>query len=306
MKTNIMTLCLFACLAVMGCSKSLDNSDYVEGFEYGEDQGGSPSEETPDEVGENQIKVISFNVRTGNGDAGTQNAWGNRNVGIPAMLEKENPTVFGVQEALNFQMEFIKSNVPAYDCIGVGRDDGGSTGEIMGIFYKKDLLELGDNGTFWLSETPDKPSKGWGANYYRTVTWAFFTVKSSGKKIFYMNTHLDHQSEEARRNSILLICDKLKELNPNGLPSMLTADFNSSTDSDIFDPLKLVMSDAREESPVTDHSSTFNGWGTGSGIIDHIFYSGFNALEYHTILDRWNGVQYISDHYPVSALLEFQ
>ena len=40
--------------------------------------------------------------------------------------------------------------------------------------------------------------------------------------------------------------------------------------------------------------------------IDHIFYSDFTPLEYHTIMDRWNGVQYISDHYPISALLEFE
>ena len=51
---------------------------------------------------------------------------------------------------------------------------------------------------------------------------------------------------------------------------------------------------------------TYNGWGTTTSTIDHIFYSDFTPLEYHTIMDRWNGVQYISDHYPISALLEFE
>lgn len=300
-------ICLFlSSVLLSGCSGNLDNSYFVDEYVYKDQDPGSGESGGADEVGPDQVKVISFNVRTGGADAGTQNAWGSRNKGIPPMLEKENPTVFGVQEALRYQMNFIKDNVSAYDCIGVGRDDGADSGEIMGIFYKKDILELGDNGTFWLSETPDKPSKGWGANYYRTATWAIFTVKESGKKFFYMNTHLDHQSAEARKNSILLICDKMEELNPAGYPAILTADFNSSTEDPIFDPLKLVMEDARSTSPVTDQSSTFNGWGTGTGIIDHIFYNTFNALEYRTIMERWNGVQYISDHYPISALLEFE
>lgn len=307
MQNLYLTLFLYAALAFTGCSKVLDNSLFVEGYtdsELEQDEIGDGS--SPDEVLEGQIKVISFNVRTGNADDGTQNAWGNRNKAIPVMLKKENPTVFGVQEALRYQMNYIRDNVPGYGCIGVGRDDGADAGEIMGIFYKTDLLDLGENGTFWLSETPEKPSKGWGANYYRTATWAIFTVKETGKKFFYMNTHLDHQSSDARRNSILLICDKIRELNASGYPALLTADFNSSVDDAIFNPLKLIMKDARATSPVTDQSNTYNGWGTGSGIIDHIFYSGLIPLEYRTIMDRWEGVQYISDHYPISALFSYE
>ena len=222
------------------------------------------------------------------------------------MMAKENPTVMGVQEALSYQLTFVTENVPGYEYYGVGRDDGGSTGETMAIFYKTDVVELGDHGTFWLSETPDEVSYGWDAAYRRTATWAFFTVKATGKKFFYINTHLDNEGSEAREQSMRLICDKLAELNPDGYPSILTADFNSTTDNAIFDPLKMVMHDARTDAAVTDQFGTYNGWGTTTSTIDHIFYSDFTPLEYHTIMDRWNGVQYISDHYPISALLEFE
>ncbi len=293
-------------LAAAGCSETLDNADFIEDYVYPEDPSDPGDGTDPDVVGENQVKVISFNMRTGGADNGTQNAWGARREGIPAMMAKENPTVMGVQEALSYQLTFVTENVPGYEYYGVGRDDGGSTGETMAIFYKTDVVELGDHGTFWLSETPDEVSYGWDAAYRRTATWAFFTVKATGKKFFYINTHLDNEGSEAREQSMRLICDKLAELNPDGYPSILTADFNSTTDDAIFDPLKMVMHDARTDAAVTDQFGTYNGWGTTTSTIDHIFYSDFTPLEYHTIMDRWNGVQYISDHYPISALLEFE
>lgn len=293
-------------LAAAGCSETLDNADFIEDYVYPEDPSDPGDGTDPDVVGENQVKVISFNMRTGGADNGTQNAWGARREGIPAMMAKENPTVMGVQEALSYQLTFVTENVPGYEYYGVGRDDGRSTGETMAIFYKTDVVELGDHGTFWLSETPDEVSYGWDAAYRRTATWAFFTVKATGKKFFYINTHLDNEGSEAREQSMRLICDKLAELNPDGYPSILTADFNSTTDDAIFDPLKMVMHDARTDAAVTDQFGTYNGWGTTTSTIDHIFYSDFTPLEYHTIMDRWNGVQYISDHYPISALLEFE
>ena len=305
-KMTFLISVLFMGLAAAGCSETLDNADFIEDYVYPEDPSDPGDGTDPDVVGENQVKVISFNMRTGGADNGTQNAWGARREGIPAMMAKENPTVMGVQEALSYQLTFVTENVPGYEYYGVGRDDGGSTGETMAIFYKTDVVELGDHGTFWLSETPDEVSYGWDAAYRRTATWAFFTVKATGKKFFYINTHLDNEGSEAREQSMRLICDKLAELNPDGYPSILTADFNSTTDDAIFDPLKMVMHDARTDAAVTDQFGTYNGWGTTTSTIDHIFYSDFTPLEYHTIMDRWNGVQYISDHYPISALLEFE
>ena len=305
-KMTFLISVLFMGLAAAGCSETLDNADFIEDYVYPEDPSDPGDGTDPDVVGENQVKVISFNMRTGGADNGTQNAWGARREGIPAMMAKENPTVMGVQEALSYQLTFVTENVPGYEYYGVGRDDGRSTGEMMAIFYKTDVVELGDHGTFWLSETPDEVSYGWDAAYRRTATWAFFTVKATGKKFFYINTHLDNEGSEAREQSIRLICDKLAELNPDGYPSILTADFNSTTDDAIFDPLKMVMHDARTDAAVTDQFGTYNGWGTTTSTIDHIFYSDFTPLEYHTIMDRWNGVQYISDHYPISALLEFE
>ncbi len=310
MKKILMMISVTAlCLAAQGCGNNLDNSGFVPGPEGSEDgTGGGVEEITPDVVADNQVKVISYNIRTGNSDKGTMNAWDNRKAASPALITKENPTVFGVQEALDFQIEYLEAQLPDYDSYGVGRDNGESKGEHMSIFYNTKKVTLDKSGTFWLSETPDKPSKGWDSNYYRSATWAVLTHKATGKKFFYMNTHLDHQAAQARENSITLIVSRMKEYNPEGYPAIVTADFNSETSDPIFTPLKLVMQDARVVSPKTDNAGTFNGWGTNYSnlMIDHIFFSDFNSLEYRTIRDRYLGVQFVSDHYPITAVLEFK
>lgn len=57
----------------------------------------------------------------------------------------------------------MSSVLPEYSFIGVGRDDGKEQGEYSAIFYKRELFDVLDSGTFWLSPTPEKPSLGWDA-----------------------------------------------------------------------------------------------------------------------------------------------
>ncbi len=263
--------------------------------------------QTPDHVGRRQVKLISFNLRTATADKGSVHHWDNRKEAAAALILKENPTVLGVQEAVLSQVNDMKGLLPEYEFIGVGRNDGVVKSEMMGIFYKKADVELLDWGTFWLSETPDVPSKGWEAKFYRTATWAVFRHLPSGKRFFFLNTHLDHQAKTARRESIKLICEKMRELNPQGYPAVLTADFNSDTSDPIFEPLDAVMNNTRECAAVTDTLPTFNRWGVGSPrVLDYIFVSPtFKILEYRTIQDDY-GVPYVSDHYPISSLLRIK
>src|SRR3546814_14316298 len=69
------------------------------------------------------------------------------------------------------------------------------------IFYKKDRFRLLDHDTFWLSETPEVPSKGWDAALNRICTWGKFRDKESRKEFFYFNLHMDHRGKEARKKS---------------------------------------------------------------------------------------------------------
>ena len=299
----MMAVVALSFLFLCGCKKEkIDLSGYDD-FEFGEDY--------VSKVPYNGFKLMSFNVRYQNSsDNSSGHGWAKRREGVYEMLRTERPILMGVQECLEEQRFDIVSNVTGYEAIGVGRDDGRQKGEMMAIFYMRDSVTVVNWGTFWLSATPDQVTKGWDAACYRTCTWARVRIKRLGKEIMYFNTHLDHKGTVARSESMKLIVEKMKELNPDRLPCILTADFNTTEDNAIFDELHTMMKSARKVAPVSDSYATYNGFessvkGSGS-IIDHIFYSGgIQPTEYKTVRDGWKNIDYISDHYPVYAIFTF-
>ena len=253
------------------------------------------------------INVISYNIRVGTAKDGT-NSWEYRYPASAMMIMDQKPDIFGLQEALDFQFKYLEEYCPGYKGIGVGREDGRKEGEIMAIFYNKKTIKLIKWGTFWLSETPEKPSKGWDAACFRSATWALMKDKASGRKFYYVNTHLDHVGWEARKNGLKLIVDRIAEINPENYPMILTGDFNMRIERPEFDDLKKVMRNAREVAFKTDHHGTFNDWGKAADdeIIDYIWFKGFSSCtEYETITKPYMNRAYVSDHYPIKATLIF-
>ncbi len=249
------------------------------------------------------FKVISYNVRVNSASDGP-NRWDCRKQASINMIREERPTVFGVQEAQPVHMEYLKANLPEYGCYGVGREDGVASGEHMAIFYRTDQVELLDCGTFWLSQTPDTPSRGWDAMCKRTCTWAKLKMKRSGKVFVYLNTHLDHVGVEARVRGMELIVSRIKELAPEGEPVFLTADFNMVATHEAFDVVRDLLDDARQVAPQSDHRATLNCWDStqvnrADWVIDHIFVRGVNVENFEVLRDKNYGAPFISDHYPV-------
>lgn len=161
-------------------------------------------------------------------------------------------------------------------------------------------------GTFWLSETPEEPSMGWDAACKRTATWALMKCRKTGKKFYFVNTHLDHKGSEAQKNGLKLIVDRIDDINPEGYPMVLTGDFNITPDNPNLVELDSKMQSVRKVAEKTDSHDTFNGWGRGKGVIDYIYASGFSAYpEYQTVTKRYADRKFVSDHYPVCAVLVF-
>ena len=256
----------------------------------------------------NEYKIISYNVRFSSApETDGDNRWELRRDASIKMVAEQKPLAMGLQEACPDQIDFLDQNLTGYKHIGVGRDDGNRSGEMMAIYYDTTRLTLLNSGTFWLSETPDKVSIGWDAACNRTCTWGHFKVNDTGFEFLYFNTHLDHVGSQARRNSIKLIVAKMAELNPNNVPVFLSGDFNSTTDDTIFEPLKASLKDAREVSAISDKNITYNGFGTVTDspntrkewVIDHIFFSGVNPMAFRVLNGNY-GVPFISDHYPIA------
>lgn len=255
--------------------------------------------------GLSKITVMSYNIRVGDADDGT-NSWQFRYPATAMMIEDIRPDVFGVQEAMPYQLLFITENCRDYKYVGVGRDDGKKKGEHMAVFYNKKTVSLLKWGTFWLSETPDEPSFGWDAACRRTATWALMKSKASGQKFYFVDTHLDHKGAEARREGLALILERLSAINRDNLPVVLVGDFNVEISDPAVAVLDGTMKNARKIAAKTDSCGTYNGWGKSSEIIDHIFYSGFRSCtEYRTVTTPYAERKFISDHYPVTATLVF-
>lgn len=256
---------------------------------------------------EYDLKVMSYNIRLGIGKDGT-NSWEFRYPATALMIEDQQPDVFGVQEAHDFQILFIKENLRNYDCVGVGREDGKSEGEHMSIFWNKKKISLIKSGTFWLSETPDKPSKGWDAHCKRTATWALMKDKRTGKKFYFVNTHLDHRGKLAQKNGLALIVSRIDEINPQGYPMVLTGDFNVKPNNPVLTDLDKIMQSSRKVAKKTDNHQTFNGWGKAKSdaVIDYIYVLGFSdCIEYQTVTKPYAERKFISDHYPIFTTLKF-
>ncbi len=276
----------------------------------GDDDDDDPDDPDPSEKAPS-VKVMSFNVRYVNADDTGDKSWDVRKTAVVAMVAEQQPDIMGVQEPRYAQKSYMDTSLPGYKSVGVGRNDGSATdskGEFMAIYYRSETVKIDDWGTFWLSETPGTPSKGWDANVNRSATWAVITHLESNKKFFCINTHLDHEGTTARAQSMVLIEAKMRELNSKGYPMVLTADFNTLITDAIFNGIKAFMQIARSTATSTDSRASFNNFGssTSYGFIDHIFYSDFKALKFQTIDKRYASVPYISDHYPIMVELEFK
>lgn len=253
------------------------------------------------------IRLISYNIRqSGMAEKDGPDAWDKRKDATLNMIEREVPSVFGLQEALPDQIAYIDKAFPQYKHVGVGRDDGKEGGEVMAIYWFDEAFELEDHGTYWLSETPQEVSRGWDAACNRTLTWVKLKEKSTGRSFFYFNTHLDHLGEIARAESVKLIVKIISDIVPAGESVLVSGDLNADISNPIFAPFKdFGFIPARDAAPATSHVGTFNAFGSApSGIIlNHILIRNAKPLSFRTLTENY-GAAYISDHYPIA--LDFE
>lgn len=254
---------------------------------------------------------MTFNIRYGTAADG-ENSWPQRRRLTFRVIRDFAPVVLGVQEALRFQLDEIERDARHYGEIGVGRDDGVEKGEYSAILYDQRRLEVLEQGTFWLSDTPNVPgSMTWGNQYPRIVTWGRFRDGTTRATFYVFNTHWDHESQPARERSAGLLRERIRARRAADDPVLVTGDFNAGEDNAAFRAL-LTPSDGlrlydtfRVPHPNATETGTYHAFrGERSGPkIDAILASAeWQTIAAAIVLDRENGV-YPSDHFPVTATL---
>ncbi|MEC9094913.1 MAG: endonuclease/exonuclease/phosphatase family protein [Planctomycetota bacterium] len=273
--------------------------------------------ELPESKSSIKLRLMSFNIRNGRAKDGN-NQWENRKNFVCDVIRDASLDVVGLQEAFHFQLEHMKEKLPQFSVVGEGRD-GGKKGEYSAILFRSQRFALKDSGTFWLSNTPEKKSKSWGNRYLRVCTWAYLIDQRTSRSFYVYNTHLDHQSQNARFQSAKLIARRISQRKyPD--PFCLMGDFNASEDNEVVVYLKgKNISSESEKSPV-QLEDTFRRLhpaakdvGTGGGFegrrngpkIDYIFVpKGVKTTDASIVIEQRDG-KYPSDHFPVFAQILF-
>ena len=275
------------------------------------------------------IGVLSYNVRYANrGDH--HDVWHDRRDAVARLVRFHRPDIAAFQEPVPEQRRDLQERLPSYEFVGRGRNPGGD-GEGCPIAVRADRWEIVDDGTFWLSETPEEPSTDWNAAHPRIATWARVGAVGDPAELLVVNTHLDHVSAHARRESARLLRTRLPKLargsaddSAESIPVVLVGDFNCTPGSD---PHRVLLNDEPEtdtdapaadarlslrdasavaelrhgpETSLTDFARLIDG-----RRIDHAFVSpAFEVDAFATLTDRDDRGRYPSDHLPILARLD--
>jgi endonuclease/exonuclease/phosphatase family metal-dependent hydrolase len=249
---------------------------------------------------------MSFNVRYANPQDGPDR-WDNRRGLFMETIRQKAPDLIGTQELLRSQALDMAEALPEYAWFGRSRR-GDESDEHMGVFYRRDRLELIDSGDFWLSETPERPgSSSWSMSLPRMVTWGRFRLRN-GPEFLLLNTHFAHRREDepARQKSARLIASRIS-LYDEALPIVLTGDFNAPAGGETYALLSPPLKDAwKEAGKRAGPEGTFHGFTgkPGEARIDWIlFRAPWRVLEAETVTTQREG-RFPSDHFPVFAVFE--
>ncbi len=244
------------------------------------------------------VRIMSFNVRDGEFDRGEI---------VPQVIADYQPDSVGLQECEGTWYLTLRTYLPDYEIIGVGRLTGTPLlGESTAIMYRKDKYRLLDSGTFWLSETPAIPSKGWDAKYNRTCTWAVLENRETGECYAHINTHLDNSGAEARVKGLEMVIEKADSFD---MPVVVTGDFNFPKGSDLYKSLVAdTLTDVADIAVTADSGCTSHGYKdvvTGNPI-DFICVNSriADVRSYNIMREKYND-RFVSDHYPIYADMVF-
>ena len=248
------------------------------------------------------LNVATYNLRYNTPNDG-ENAWPNRKEQVKALIRYHEFDIFGTQEGIRGQLNDL-DEMDGYAFVGAGRDDGKRAGEHSAIFYRKDRFKLLENGDFWLSETPDKPGKGWDATCCnRICSWAKFRDLASKKDFYFFSVHFDHQGVQARVESGRLMVKKITEI-AGALPVFCVGDLNSTPGTQQIQTMKSLLHDSYEVTEMKPYGpeGTFNGFKFNAPMknrIDYVFVSDqVRVLKYAVLTDNYDQ-KFPSDHQPV-------
>ena len=257
---------------------------------------------------------MTYNLRFANEtDA---HPWSQRRPSMVRQITQSAPHVLGTQEGLRSQLEDLGRGLPGhYAWVGQSREhplegDGsggsGAGGEHCAVFFDARRLQVLDVTQRWFSRTPEVPgSQSWGA-CPRIMTAVSFADRTSGDELLVINTHLDHQSDTARRFAADYLLAYVRAA-ADGRPTVVMGDFNTTArQSAVYrrlaeTPLTDTFAVSSHPGPERPSFTDYQVPPTSGPRIDWILVSPGVQVDDTLVDTQPADGRYASDHLPVRA-----
>lgn len=261
-------------------------------------------------------RVMTCNIRITGLEADApypERVWENRRDLCVKTILSRRPDIVCLQEVIYDSYDYLKQKMRGYDSYGFAGPEMDPYTEgyhFIGknvIFYRKDRYEFVSAGCYWLSETPlIGGSCSWNTMRARHCNWVRLKDKRSGKELRVVDVHLDHKSDEARREQIRMVLDECAQYAAD-FPQILCGDFNAGIESAPVQYIRTVdgWSEMYEtvhgpgEAGTTAHAFKGDAYKPKHAPhrIDFIFYRGGIEVDEAEIVRDRVGDMYPSDHY---------
>ncbi len=244
-----------------------------------------------------KIKVMTYNLRINVAVDGVHQ-WPHRIKLVLQRIQKHKPDIIMFQEVDKGMMDDLSLLFQEYEVYFMGRNADGS-GEATPILFKKEIFNLLDKETIWLTDTPYVAgSMDEEEGYPRIVSSVKLQYASGILRV--LNCHLAFQSERAKHKNLKVLFDYAQSFKDDA-PLIIAGDFNQEAlkiAPYLPSQFKHALKDIQE--------CTIHGFKGGKGLyqIDHIYYQ--EKIKLITIeVDQQEPLPfYGSDHYPVIGVFK--
>ena len=249
-----------------------------------------------------ELSLMSFNIKIP-GDSGVRQ-WGSRKAAVMDTINHSGADIIGLQEVSSTPYsDFGVLLASHYELVYFQEPEN------LAIIYDKNTFNLLSKEHYWLSETPDVRSYGWGEASRRMAAVLMLEHKATGEKIKVIDTH-GPLNDAANEKAFELIANR--SLSGENEPfTVMMGDFNATPNKLGYVPIAEKLQDCRiaAKESVNRDSITYNAWGGTGSTIDYCFVSkseNVEVLSYHVRDERWGDGNYISDHFAVQAKVKLE
>jgi len=251
--------------------------------------------------------VMTFNLRFATPLDGP-NEWQFRRDLVVDLIHRRRPDLLGTQEGTVPMLRELSAHLPEYLPLTAHRQVD-ETCQYPTIFYRAGCFTVQESGEFWLSQTPEvHRSRSWDSAFPRLATYGLLREAGRTESFYFIDTHLDNISPEARLQGARMIRDRFA---PSNRPLILAGDFNESPGSAVYRELigegRPFLDTWRALHPEGQEATTqhdFDGKPRGARI-DWILATPAFRVPRVAIVTSHQDNRYPSDHFPYEAEVDY-